>query len=188
MRMHKVLLLSAVSIFTLGIGAALGEGPNLGKPIDSADIAAWDIDIEPDGSGLPAGSGTSDQGASIFPAKCAACHGDGGKGALQEQGGPPSAPALAIDRKINGIDDTTLTIANYWPYATTLFDYIRRAMPWTQPRSLTDDEVYALTAYILAQNSLIGARETMNAQSLPKVQMPNRNGFITRFPERTPHG
>jgi hypothetical protein len=188
MRMHKVLLLSAVSIFTLGIGAALGEGPNLGKPIDPADIAPWNIDIEPDGSGLPAGGGTSDQGASIFAAKCAACHGEGGKGALQEQGGPPSAPAVVIDKKVNGIDDTTLTIANYWPYATTLFDYIRRAMPWTQPRSLTDDEVYALTAYILAQNKLIDARETMNAQSLPKVQMPNRNGFIIRFPERTPHG
>jgi mono/diheme cytochrome c family protein len=186
MRMHNVLLLSAVCTIILGIGAVLAEGPNLGKPIDPADIAPWDIDIEPDGSGLPAGSGTSDQGASIFAAKCALCHGEGGKGTLQEQGAP-SAPALVIDKKINGIDDTTLTIANYWPYATTLFDYTRRAMPWTEPRSLTDDEVYALTAYILAQNKLIDPRETMNAQSLPKVQMPNRNGFILRFPERTPH-
>lgn len=187
MRTHRVVLLSAVCTFALGVGAALGEGPNLGKPINPADIAEWDIDIEPDGSGLPAGSGTSDQGASIFAAQCAACHGDGGKGALGQQAGAPSAPALVINRKINGIDDTTLTIANYWPYATTLFDYMRRAMPWTQPRSLTNDQVYALTAYILAQNKLIDPAATMNAQSLPKVQMPNRNGFIIRFPERTPH-
>jgi S-disulfanyl-L-cysteine oxidoreductase SoxD len=90
--------------------------------------------------------------------------------------------------KRNGIDDTTLTIANYWPYATTLFDYIRRSMPWTSPRSLTDDQVYALTAYILAQNKLIDAEQVINAQTLPKVQMPNRNGFIPRFPERMPHG
>ena len=87
------------------------------------------------------------------------------------------AAGRPTDKRSTGVADR-LTIANYWPYATTLFDYIRRAMPWTQPRSLTDDEVYALTAYILAQNKLIDARETMNAQSLPKVQMPNRNGFI----------
>src|SRR5260370_38913744 len=139
MARRKFWLLSAVGTFALGIGAVLGAGPNLGKPIDPAEIAPWDIDIEPDGTGLPAGSGTSEQGASIFAAKCALCHGEGGKGAPQEKGAP-SAPALVIDKKINGIDDTTLTIANFWPYATTLFDYTRRAMPWTQPRSLADDE------------------------------------------------
>jgi len=90
------------------------------------------------------------------------------------------------DKKVVGINEATVTIANYWPYATTLFDYIRRAMPWTEPRSLSNDEVYALTAYILAQNKLIDTDATINAQTLPKVQMPNRNGFITRFPERTP--
>ena len=96
-------------------------------------------------------------------------------------------PAVVSDVRRNGIDDTTLTIKNYCPYATTLFDYIRRSMPWTSPRSLTDDQVYALTAYILAQNHLIDAKEVINAQTLPKVQMPNRNGFIPRFPERMPH-
>jgi S-disulfanyl-L-cysteine oxidoreductase SoxD len=138
--------------------------------------------------GLPPGSGTSDQGASIFAEQCSACHGEGGKGAQTTTSGAPAAPAVVSDMKRNGIDDTTLTIANYWPYATTLFDYIRRSMPWTSPRSLTDDQVYAPTAYILAQTKLIDAKQVINAQTLPKVQMPNRNGFIPRFPERMPHG
>ena len=112
----------------------------------------------------------------------------GGKGATTTTSGAPAAPAVVSDVKRNGIDDTTLTIANYWPNATTLFDYIRRAMPWTSPRTLTDDQVYALTAYILAQDKLIDAKEVINAQTLPKVQMPNRNGFMPRFPERMPPG
>src|SRR5580658_1424484 len=187
MRTRSALVLTALWTFAFGVGGALGEGPNLGKPIDPADIAQWDIDIEPDGAGLPAGSGTADQGASIFADNCAACHGDGGRGATTTTSGAPAAPPVVSDVKRNGIDDTTLTIANYWPYATTLFDYIRRAMPWTSPRSLTDDQVYALTAYILAQNKLIDVKQVINAQTLPAVQMPNRNGFIVRFPERTPH-
>jgi cytochrome c len=185
--MRKALLLSAFWMFAVGNGGVSAEAPKLGKPISAADIAPWDIDIEPDGSGLPAGSGTSDHGASIFADQCAACHGDGGKGEMTTTSGAPAAPPVVSDIKRSGIDDTTLTIANYWPYATTLFDYIRRAMPWTSPRSLTDDQVYALTAYILAQNKLIDAREVINAQTLPKVLMPNRDGFVIRFPERTPH-
>ena len=84
--------------------------------------------------------------------------------------------------------DATKTIANFWPYSTTIFDFIRRAMPWQAPRTLTDDEVYALTAYILALNKLIGEHEVMNAQTLPRVKMPNRDGFIPRFPEKLPPG
>jgi hypothetical protein len=80
--------------------------------------------------------------------------------------------------------DSTRTIANFWPYSTTIFDYIRRAMPWPQPRSLTDNEVYALTAYILAENKIIGQSDSMNAETLPKVRMPNRDGFIIRFPDK----
>jgi S-disulfanyl-L-cysteine oxidoreductase SoxD len=184
--MHKVLL--SVTICTFAFGAdASAQGVNLGKPISQADLAAWDIDVEPSGAGLPAGSGTSAQGASIFADNCAACHGDGGKGAQTTTSGAPAAPPVVSAVKRNGIDDTTLTIANYWPYATTLFDYIRRSMPWTSPRSLTDDQVYALTAYILAQNHLIDGTQVINAQALPKVEMPNRNGFTPRFPERMPH-
>ncbi len=186
MRTHRIVLLAAALTLISSSSAVLAAGPNLGKSISSADLAPWDIDIEPDGAGLPAGSGTADQGASVFADQCSACHGEGGKGAATTTGGAPAAPPVVSDVKRNGIDDTTLTIANYWPYATTLFDYIRRSMPWTSPRSLTDDQVYALTAYILAQNKLIDARQVMNAQTLPQVPMPNRNGFIPRFPERMP--
>ena len=184
--MHKILLF--VMICTFGFGTdAFAQGLNLGKPISPADFAGWDIDVEPDGSGLPPGSGTFDQGAPIFADNCSACHGEGGKGAQTTTSGAPAAPPVVSAVKRNGIDDTTLTIANYWPYATTLFDYIRRSMPWTSPHSLTDDQVYALTAYILAQNHLIDGKQVINAQTLPKVEMPNRNGFTPRFPERTPH-
>ena len=160
----------------IAAGSAFAETPNLGKPIDEADIAAWDISILPDGTGLPKGSGTSAQGVAIFAEKCASCHGDNAKG------GP--AAALVDDRPLAGISAANKTIKNFWPYATTVFDFIRRAMPFPQPRSLTDDEVYALTAYILAQNKLIGESETMNAETLPKVKMPNRDNFIIRFPDR----
>ena len=157
-------------------GASLAETPNLGRPIDEAAIAAWDISILPDGTGLPKGGGTPAQGAVIYAEKCAACHGDNGKGGL--------AAALVDDRQIVGISAAQKTIKNFWPYSTTVFDFIRRAMPFQMPRSLPDDEVYALTAYILAENKLIGANDVMNAQTLPKVKMPNRDNFIIRFPDR----
>jgi S-disulfanyl-L-cysteine oxidoreductase SoxD len=158
--------------FPLTVAAA---GPNLGQPLSRADLAAWDINVLPDGSGLPKGSGTAAQGASIYAQKCAACHGEQGKGGISAAlvGAPPMKDM-----------SSPKTIANFWPYSTTLFDFIRRAMPFTQPRSLSDDEVYALTAYILAQNKLIGEKDEMNAQTLPTVKMPNRDGFIPRFPER----
>ena len=157
-------------------GASWAETPNLGKPIDEAAIAPWDISILPDGTGLPKGSGTPAQGAPIFAEKCAACHGDNGKGG--------EAAALVSDRELAGISAAQKTIRNFWPYSTTIFDFVRRAMPAQMPHSLTDDEVYALTAYILAGNKLIGANDTMDAQSLPKVKMPNRDNFIIRFPDR----
>jgi mono/diheme cytochrome c family protein len=156
---------------------ALAAGPNLGTPLAHGDLAAWDIHILPDGTGLPKGNGTAAQGAAIYAQKCMHCHGEGAKGGVNAAlvGAPP----------IKSID-ATKTIANFWPYSTTIFDFIRRSMPWQQPRSLTDDEVYALTAYILAENKLIGEKDVMNAQTLPKVKMPNRDGFIPRFPDKTP--
>ena len=182
----RTVSLAAALTFAFGSNVMFAAGPDLGKPISQADAATWDIDIEPSGAGLPSGSGTSDQGAPIFAKQCSACHGDGGLGATTTTSGAPAAPPVVSDVKRNGIDDTTLTIANYWPYATTLFDYIRRSMPKTSPQSLTDDQVYALTAYVLVQNKLIDARQVINALTLPKVEMPNRNGFIPRFPERMP--
>ena len=112
---------------------------------------------------------------------CSQCHGDVATHAKMMKAGEGKGPVISIKSM-----DATKTIANFWPYSTTIFDFIRRSMPWQQPRSLTDDEVYALTAYILAQNKLIGEKDVMNAQTLPKVRMPNRDGFIPRFPEQTP--
>jgi mono/diheme cytochrome c family protein len=172
---RRVSISAAALAFAFGTGAALAEGPNLGRPIDPADISAWDISILPDGTGLPPGGGTPAQGARIYAQKCAMCHGEGGKGGVAAAvvGGGP------IDRI-----EAVKTIANFWGYSTTLFDFIRRAMPWQQPRSLTDNEVYALTAYILAENKLIRDIDSMNSETLPKVRMPNRDGFIIRFPDK----
>jgi cytochrome c len=169
--------ISAASLLlVMATGAALAQTPNLGKPIDEAAIAPWDISIMPDGTGLPKGSGTPAQGAPIFAEKCAACHGENGKGG--------EAIALISDRELIGINAAQKTIRNFWPYSTTIFDFIRRAMPFQMPHSLSDDEVYALTAYILAGNKLIGPNDTMDAQTLPKVKMPYRDNFIIRFPDR----
>jgi len=160
----------------LAWGVAFAEGPGLGKPLEPAEIAAWDISIMPDGTGLPPGGGTPAQGEHIYAQKCAVCHGENAKGGVNA--------ALVGGRALTSGIETPKTIANFWPYSTTVFDFIRRAMPWQQPRSLTDNEVYALTAYILAENKLIGQDDSMNAETLPKVRMPNRDGFIIRFPDK----
>ena len=167
---------AASLLLAMMASASLAETPNFGKPIDEAAIANWDISILPDGTGLPKGSGTPAQGAPIYAEKCSACHGDNGKGGI--------ANALVSDRKIDGISASQKSIKNFIGDATTVFDFIRRAMPFQAPHSLTDDEVYALTAYILAENKLIGGNDVMDAQTLPKVKMPNRDNFIIRFPDR----
>jgi cytochrome c len=161
--------------FAIAASAAFAESPHLGKPVGQSDLAEWNINILPDGTNLPPGNGKAAEGAKIFADKCALCHGDNGKGGIAARliGGPPKATL-----------DGGKTIANYWPYATTLFDFIRRAMPYTQPRSLTDQEVYSLVAYLLAQNKLIGDDDEMNATTLPKVRMPNRDNFVVQFPDR----
>jgi S-disulfanyl-L-cysteine oxidoreductase SoxD len=175
MSMRKLAVTAGVTALALSAGLAFAESPKLGKPISQADLVEWDINVFPDGSNLPPGSGTSADGAKIYAQKCVACHGENGQGghAVRLIGGPPKATL-----------DGGKTIANYWPYATTVFDFIRRSMPFTAPRSLTDQEVYALTAYILAGNKLIGEGDEMNATTLPKVQMPNRGNFVIRFPDR----
>jgi len=162
-------------VLALGSSAAIAQGPNLGKPLSPAEIAAWDISVSPDGTGLPPGGGTPAQGERIYVEKCAVCHGENGKGGRNA--------ALVGGAPIRNMDSAR-TIANFWPYATTVFDYVRRAMPWQQPRTLSDNEVYALTAYILSLNRLIGENDSMNAETLPKVKMPNRDGFIIRFPDK----
>jgi len=172
----KLLSAAGLSALLLGSGIAFAESPNLGQPISEADIKAWDITILPDGSNLPPGSGTVTHGAKLFVDKgCVACHGEGGKG------GPNAA--MATDEKLDRIE-ANKTIANFWGYSTPVFDFIRRAMPYPQPRTLSNEEVYALTAYVLYLNKLIGENEVMNAETLPKVKMPNRDNFIIKFPDK----
>jgi cytochrome c len=174
MSMRNALL--AAALLALGSTTALAQqGPNLGQPITEADVGAWNLNAMPDGTGFPPGSGTPEQGKPLYAQKCAACHGEGGKGGVNA--------ALVGNPPLSAID-APKTIANFWGYSSTVFDFIRRAMPWMQPRSLTNDEVYAITAYILAENKLIGPTDVMNAQTLPKVKMPNAENFIIRFPDR----
>ncbi len=144
--------------------------PRLGQPLSAQEAARWDLSVFPDGRGLPAGRGTAVQGAALFAEKCAVCHGPGGRGASAEElaGGTAALTAKSPDK----------TIGLYWPYATTIFDFTRRAMPMFAPGSLSADEVYALTAFLLFANGLIAEGDEMNATSLPKVRMPNRHGFI----------
>jgi S-disulfanyl-L-cysteine oxidoreductase SoxD len=175
MSMHERTASTILLALALVWGTAVAaEGQKFGQPI-APDFAAWDISIAPDGVGLPAGSGTPTQGAAIYAQKCVTCHGErgaGGPGGALVGGGPLSG----------GDRDPAKLIGNYWPYATTIFDFTRRAMPWAQPKSLTNDEVYALTAYVLALNKIIGENDAMNAETLPRVRMPNRDGFIPLYP------
>jgi S-disulfanyl-L-cysteine oxidoreductase SoxD len=178
MFMPKFLAATALSLaFTTG--AVLAQNTGLGKPVSEADVKQWDIAVLPDGSNLPQGSGTPEHGAKIYAEKCAACHGEAGKGGVA-----PPYPALIGGAPLTSGIDTVKTIANYYAYATTVFDYVRRAMPYNAPRSLSDNEVYALTAYILALNKLIGEEDVMDAKTLPKVKMPNRDNFIAPYPDR----
>jgi cytochrome c len=156
----------------------LGARPGLGAPIAESDIKAWDITILPDGTNLPPGSGTAAVGAKLFVEKgCNQCHGEGGRGGKNA--------ALVSDEKLEGQGiEANKTIKDFWAYSTTLYDYVRRAMPWPSPRTLSNEEVYNLVAYILSENKLIPPDAVMDAKSLPAVKMPNRDHFIVRFPER----
>ena len=172
MFMRKFLRAAApAALFALASPAFAQQSPNLGKAISAEDLAAWDISVGPDGAGLPPGSGTVKQGEAVFAAKCQACHGEKGAGTPNDRlvGGQGSLP---------GDKPPVKTVGSYWPYATTLFDYIRRAMPFNESKSLTSDEVYGVVAYLLNLNGVIPESETLNAQSLPKVTMPNREGFV----------
>jgi len=175
MSTRKLLLALGVA-FGFGAGAAVADMPGLGKNISEADIAAWNIDVAPDGSNLPAGSGTPAQGAPIYSQKCAMCHGEEGRNPR-----PGYGPMVGLQKFVTIDAPKTIT---YYEHATTIFDIVRRGMPYQMPRTLTNDEVYALTAYLLAVNKLIGENDVINAQTLPKVKMPNAGKFIIRFPDR----
>jgi mono/diheme cytochrome c family protein len=163
-------VLGAACAMTENVSPVSTTGPNLGRVATTQEVAAWDISIPPDGAGLPAGSGTAKQGEAVYVAQCLACHGPKGVGKPADRlvGGVGS---LATEKPVR-------TIGSYWPYATTLFDYTRRSMPATRPLSLSNEEVYAVTAYLLYLNGIIGENAQMNAQTLPQVKMPNRDGFV----------
>jgi cytochrome c len=147
----------------------------IGRPATAAEIAAWDIDVDPDGRGLPPGRGTSAEGVAIYATRCAGCHGKSGKEGPNDAlvgRDPRGGFSFSTDARL------PKTIGSYWPYATTLFDYIRRAMPPDAPGSLKDDDVYALVAVLLEWNEIIPPGTAMDAASLPKVRMPARDRFV----------
>jgi mono/diheme cytochrome c family protein len=176
MSMSRTLTIAATLSF-VAAAASAADAPKFGKPISEADASAWDISIQPDGRGLPAGSGTAVQGAAIYAQKCAACHGEKGEGGVSPRLfggiGTLKAPQQPVQ-----------TVGSYWPYATMVFDFVRRAMPWDKPKSLTNDEVYATVAYILSLNGLVKDTDVLNKDSIVKVQMPNRDGFIDLYPDK----
>jgi S-disulfanyl-L-cysteine oxidoreductase SoxD len=161
--------------------ACRGEGQTptrygVGRPATRAEVAAWDIDVNPSGEGLPAGRGTAAEGARVFAAKCAACHGAAGEGLA-------AGPALVGREPREGFPfgqslKHVRTVGNYWPYATTLYDYINRAMPLTAPGSLGASEIYAVVAWILSRNDIIAPTTIIDAASLPRVSMPARDRFV----------
>jgi cytochrome c len=162
-------------IATAAFGAGAAEPqkvkpPALGTAVSAEEVARMDISVSPSGAGLPAGSGTARLGLQVYEQKCLACHGAKGVG----------KPADALAGGMGSLASKTplRTVGSYWPYATTLFDYVRRAMPHADPLSLSSDEVYAVSAYVLFLNGLIEEDFPLNAQTLPQVKMPNRNGFV----------
>jgi len=173
MSMRNAVLLAALAFCADAAFAA--EGPNLGRVATQEDIAAFDISIAPDGAGLPAGRGTPKEGEAVFAGKCLGCHGE--KGA-----GKPNDALVGGRETLVGEQPAIKTVGSYWPYATTIFDYVRRAMPLNAPRSLSNEETYAVVAYLLHLNGVIGENDAIDAQSLPNVRMPNRDGFSTFSP------
>ncbi|HWF37261.1 MAG TPA: c-type cytochrome [Candidatus Acidoferrales bacterium] len=146
--------------------------PIVGQPATPAEIKQEDITVLPNGRGLPDGSGTPDQGEAIYKDQCAGCHGDNG------QGKPPTGVTLVGGIGTLATSKPVKTIGSYWPYAISVWDYIHRSMPYTEPGTLSADETYAVTAFLLFKNGIIPRDEAMNKDTLPKVRMPNRDGFI----------
>lgn len=173
MRASKLLVLTKVLCVALLTYSAssFAADPTLGRPATEAEIAAWNIDVFPDGKGLPPGKGSVAQGQQIYDAQCASCHGP------QLEGGN-MAPALAGGMGTLTTSHPIKTVGSYWPYTTTLFEYIRRAMPFEIPKSLSNDDVYSLSAYILYKNGLLKFADTVDAKTLASLKMPNRDGFI----------
>jgi S-disulfanyl-L-cysteine oxidoreductase SoxD len=152
--------------------AILAQSPTfgIGRTPKPEELNAIDIDITPDGKGLPPGSGTAARGKDVYTRRCETCHGPTGKEGPQD--------VIAGGKGSLNTSTPLKTVGSYWPYATTLWDYLRRAMPFDHPGTLTVDELYATTAYVLLLNGVIGEHDVLDQTTLPQVQMPNRNGFV----------
>jgi mono/diheme cytochrome c family protein len=176
MRFGKFSALTAVFLASCAASWAQSPKYNLGRTPTDEEIKAWDISVGPEGKELPPGSGNAVAGAKIYAEKCALCH------------GPTATEGKFLHGVLVGGKEslTTLepmkTIGSYWPYATTIFDFVRRAMPFNNPGSLTADEVYSLTAFLLYRNEIIEEPTVIDAMTLPKVKMPNRDGFFPANP------
>jgi len=175
MSMFRVGVLIPAMAFCLLPAVCGAQGPNLGRAMTPDEIRKADITVMPDGRGLPPGSGSVSAGAVVYAKNCQVCHGPQGAGKPQDQltGG---VGTLASGKPVK-------TSVSYWPSATTLFDYTRRAMPIISPESLTNDEVYAVTAYLLSIDGIVPANAVLDAKSLPRVKMPNRDGFVSWWPK-----
>jgi S-disulfanyl-L-cysteine oxidoreductase SoxD len=171
MRLRESYIAALAVVAAACATTAQAQSPyGIGHPATPAEIAGWNIDIDRDGHNLPPGSGTVGHGHEVFDAQCAACHGVKGEGGVGDKlvGGQGT---LASPKPVK-------TVGSYWPYATTLFDYIRRAMPQNAPESLSNDDVYAVSAYILNMNGLLPADATLDAKTLSAIKMPNRGMFV----------
>jgi cytochrome c len=166
----------SLAVFILIFQAALASEPlGIGSPVSKLVISGWDIDARPDGYGVPKGNGSVKKGEAIYMEQCAACHGDFGEGVGR-------FPVLMGGYDTLTSSDPKKTVGSYWPYATTLFDYIRRAMPYGNAQSLSNNEVYSVSAYVLFMNDILKEEATLNAKSLADIKMPNRNGFTSPDP------
>ena len=163
----------ASTVLAVGFALMAGQAPryNLGRPATPEEIQKRDISVAPDGSGLPVGHGTVEQGRYIYKVLCANCHGDHGQGV-------DAYPALVGGQGTLKSNNPVLTVGSYWPYATTVWDYTHRAMPYQRPGTLSADETYALTAFILYMNGIVDEKAELNEKTLPQIKMPNRDGFV----------
>jgi cytochrome c len=177
--MSRGLVTIVCALTALGAAATAAQAPapllGIGRPATSDDIRALDIDVMPDGRGLPPGRGTAVEGAKVYAAKCGSCHGEKGAGGSAERlAGRTPGDSFAFSTDANLVR----TIGSYWPYATTLYDYTARAMPFQQPGTLTPDETYGLVAYLLFLNGVIPEDAVIDRSSLPAVRMPARERFV----------
>src|SRR6516225_4656913 len=168
--MSRLRVLCVLGLLTACVFAQAGRY-NIGREATPEEVRGWDISVRPDGLGLPSGHGTPDEGRRVYAAKCSSCHGDGGEGTVHY-------PALVGGRGSLTSAKPLRTVGSYWPYATTVWDHIHRTMPYTEPRTLTPNETYSVTAYILFLNGIVDEHVELNENTLLKVKMPNREGFV----------